>query len=439
METKQYFIQTFGCQMNIHDSEQIAALLDREGYECTEDVNIADVIIINTCSIREKAAQKVYSQLGRYRALKKKNFHLIIGIGGCLAQQYSSELFKVAPHLDFIFGTHNIHRIPEFIRDINATGSRIVETGFQSTVKSIGILALPQNGSVSSFVTIMQGCDNFCSYCVVPYLRGREESRAPEDIVEEIHSLVDHGVKEVTLLGQNVNSYGKTIKNGANFPALLRKIGEIRGIKRIRFTTSHPKDLSEELIRCYAVVERLCEHIHLPVQSGSDAILAKMNRGYSSKDYLDKIERLRRYCPDISITSDIIVGFPGETEADFQATLALMEEVRFDNLFSFKYSERRGTAALNYDGKVAESIKLERLHYLQTLQETHTLERNMALKGHKSEILVEGMSKNCRNDLTGRTRSNKIANFTGQAELIGEIVSVVITEPYLHSLRAELI
>ncbi|MBN1472806.1 MAG: tRNA (N6-isopentenyl adenosine(37)-C2)-methylthiotransferase MiaB [Syntrophaceae bacterium] len=425
--------------MNVHDSEQIAALLESKGYECAQDAGVSDIIIINTCSIREKAAQKAYSQLGRYRALKEKNQRLVIGVGGCLAQQLDYKFFKLFPYIDFVFGTHQIHRIHEFISKIEATRTKILSTQFQSSVESIGILAMPKSGAVSAYVTIMQGCNNFCSYCVVPYVRGREESRAPLDIIHEIKTLADHGVKEITLLGQNVNSYGKTTEDGVNFPSLLRKIGKVEGIERIRFTTSHPKDLSDDLIECYGDIDQLCEHIHLPVQSGSDAVLRRMNRGYCVNDYLSKIGRLRKRCPHISITSDMIVGFPGETENDFKATISLMEAVRFDNLFSFKYSERKGTAALKFDDKVDENVKLERLRHLQLLQDKHTLERNMELRGRKEEILVDGISKNSGSDLTGRTGSNKIVNFVGDKALIGEAVSVVITESYLHSLRAELI
>ncbi|MBN1380051.1 MAG: tRNA (N6-isopentenyl adenosine(37)-C2)-methylthiotransferase MiaB [Deltaproteobacteria bacterium] len=425
--------------MNVHDSEQICALLEGEEYEMTKDAQTADLIIINTCSIREKAAQKAYSQLGRYRALKQKNDSLIIGVGGCLAQELGHTFYKKFPHVDFIFGTHNINKLPEILKKIELYGERVTETDFRESVKSIGIFALPDNGSLSAFVTIMQGCNNFCSYCVVPYLRGREESRPLQDIIDEIHFLVDHGVKEVTLLGQNVNSYGHTISEDTNFPSLLRKIGKINGIERIRFTTSHPKDLSEDLIRCYGEIAQLCEHIHLPVQSGADRILKKMNRKYTAKDYLNKVDRLRAQCPAISITSDVIVGFPGETQEDFKSTLALMDYVMFDNLFSFKYSERKGTKALKCDSKVPEPVKLERLKLLQAKQEEHTFRRNKVLKGRIEEILVEGISKNCQNDLTGRTRSNKIANFKGTTELIGKMVPVVIKEPYLHSLRAELI
>jgi tRNA-2-methylthio-N6-dimethylallyladenosine synthase len=300
----------------------------------------------------------------------------------------------------------------------------------------VAIAALPQNEAVTAYVTIMQGCNNFCSFCVVPYLRGPEVSRPSQDIIDEVKALADHGIREVTLLGQNVNSYGKTV--GTDFAALLHEVGKIGGIERIRYTTSHPKDLSFDLMRCYADIDKLCEHIHLPVQSGSDLILKRMNRGYTKAQYLEKVESLRNICPDISITSDMIVGFPGETERDFQETIDLMEKIRFDNLFSFNYSEREGTAAVKFADKVDECIKRERLQALQSLQEKHTLERNRALEGRIEDVLVEGVSKKMPDEMVGRTRSNKIVNFRGKKGLIGKTVSVLITEAYLHSLRGEL-
>jgi tRNA-2-methylthio-N6-dimethylallyladenosine synthase len=324
------------------------------------------------------------------------------------------------------------------IETIAKSKSRVVETDFEKSVKSLGVMAIPQNGSVSAYVTIMQGCNNYCSYCVVPYLRGPEESRPIRDILEEVGKLADYGIKEVTLLGQNVNSYGQANSGRTPFSLLLRMIGQVKGIERIRFTTSHPKDLSDDLMQCFADIESLCEHIHLPVQSGSDKILKRMNRGYNREQYLDKVDRLRNIRPDISITSDVIVGFPGETDESFEATIALMRKVRFDNLFSFKYSEREGTAAVGLDGKVPEEIKRERLQYLQNLQEQHTLERNKTLEGHTEDILVEGTSKNSEHDITGRTRSNKIVNFRGRKDLIGETVPVLITKAYLHSLRGDI-
>jgi len=431
------YIQTFGCQMNVNDSDKIVALLINDGYEITGDAECADLILVNTCSIREKAAQKVYSQLGRFRMLKERNPDLILAMGGCLAQQWGQKIFTRVPYLDLVFGTHNIHRLPEFIREVEKNKTRIVETGFQSRVKSLDIQAAPQDGSVSAFVTIMQGCNNFCSYCIVPYVRGPEESRASQDILQDIGRLAEVGIREVTLLGQNVNSYGKTISNSPRFSDLIRAIGKIRGIERIRFTTSHPRDLSDDLMRCFAEVEVLCEHMHLPVQSGSDEILKRMNRGYTRSQYLEKVETLRIFCPGISITSDVIVGFPGETEMDYRATVALVEAVKFDNLFSFKYSEREGTAAVGFDRQVPEKVKRERLQQLQALQEGYTLERNCALEGHIADVLVEGQSKNSDHDMTGRTRSNKIVNFRGGQELAHMTIPVLIKKAYLHSLRGE--
>jgi tRNA-2-methylthio-N6-dimethylallyladenosine synthase len=446
LKRKCMYVQTFGCQMNVNDSDKIVTLLKGEGYETTNDAETADLIIVNTCSIREKAAQKAFSQLGRFRMLKERNPDLILTVGGCLAQQYGQKILSRAPFVDIVFGTHNIHSLPELIRRVEKNESDVVETAFEPPVKSLSIMAMPRKDSVSAFVTIMQGCNNFCAYCVVPYLRGPEESRPVEEIIKEIKKLADLGIREVTLLGQNVNGYGKTNEGSPGFPQLLRAIGRVKGIERIRFTTSHPKDLSEDLMRCFADVEALCDHIHLPVQSGSNAILERMNRGYTREQYLEKIEGLRHYCPDISVTSDVIVGFPGETEADYEATLTLMESVRFDNLFSFKYSERDGTAAVGFDFQVPEKVKSERLQRLQFLQQKHTLKRNRMLEGRVRDVLVEGKSKNDKNeaslsehDLTGRTRSNKIVNFRGDQGVVGTICSVLIKKAFLHSLRGEMV
>jgi tRNA-2-methylthio-N6-dimethylallyladenosine synthase len=438
LEKKQLYIQTFGCQMNVQDSEKMAALLQDSGYEATDDPKRADLILVNTCSIREKAAQKIYSQLGRFRALKEQNPHLLIGVGGCLAQQRGNRLFRRAPYLDLVFGTHQIHRLPELIETRERTGGRLAETGFCERVCSLDIPALPPVGAVSTFVTIMQGCNNFCAYCVVPHLRGREESRPLPEIVREVGNLAARGIRQVTLLGQNVNSYGKTLEGGPDFADLVHALGKVAGIERIRFMTSHPKDLSTKLIDCFGEVASLCEHIHLPVQAGSDRVLKRMNRGYTAETYREKVAALRRACPGISVTSDVIVGFPGEEEDDFQATLALMQEIRFDNLFSFQYSEREGTAAVGMDGTVSDSVKCERLRILQDLQEEHTLAKNRACVGRVERVLVEGPSKNEREDMTGRTRGNRIVNFPGERELIGKTVSVLITETFLHSLRGEM-
>ncbi|HOO90570.1 MAG TPA: tRNA (N6-isopentenyl adenosine(37)-C2)-methylthiotransferase MiaB [Syntrophales bacterium] len=439
MSTGKFYIHTFGCQMNVHDSQQMAQLLSDAGYTATDDAGRADIIIINTCSVREKAAQKVYSQLGRLKKLKRMRPGLIMGVAGCLAQEHGTEFFRRFGYLDLVLGTHNIHRLPEMIKEITNTQSRIVETAFHESVRSLGIRTLPPGGDVSAYVTIMQGCNNFCSYCIVPYVRGREESRDSVDIIDEIKLLADSGIREVTLLGQNVNSYGKTCDGEIDFPTLLRRINDIEGIERIRFTTSHPKDLSDDLVRCFADLDKLCEHIHLPVQSGSDYVLKEMKRGYTAEDYLVKIGMLKDVCPDISITSDIIVGFPGEGDDDFEKTIDLMKEVRFDNTFSFKYCDRRGTASELYEGKVEEKIKGDRLSTLQALQEQHSLESNRSLKGKVEDVLIEGVSTNNEADITGRTRGNKIVNLPGGADLIGRTVRVRIVRAYTHSLRGEMV
>jgi tRNA-2-methylthio-N6-dimethylallyladenosine synthase len=423
--------------MNVQDSEKMAALLLPTGYEATDDPGQADLIIVNTCSIREKAAQKICSQLGRFRALKERNPHLKIGVGGCLAQQWGNRFFRRVPYLDLVFGTHQIHRLPELVGALEQAGVRPAETAFCDRVRSLDITARPPADAVGTFVTIMQGCNNFCAYCVVPSLRGGEESRPLPEILREVKTLAGQGIREVTLLGQNVNSYGQTWGEGPDFTELIHAIGEIAGVERIRFTTSHPKDLSPKLIACFGNVGSLCEHIHLPVQSGSDRVLHRMNRRYTAQDYLEKVAALRSTCPGISITSDVIVGFPGEEEEDFQATLALMKEVRFDNLFSFQYSRREGTSAAEMENQVCGSKKRERLKILQALQAKHTLEKNRICVGRTEAVLVEGMSKQKTDEMTGRTRGNRIVNFPGSQELIGKTVSVKITKAFLHSLRGE--
>jgi tRNA-2-methylthio-N6-dimethylallyladenosine synthase len=436
---KKYYIQTFGCQMNVNDSEQIAALLASAGYEATGQAQKADVIILNTCSIREKAAQKVYSRLGRFKDYKLENPDLIIGVGGCLAQQWGEKFFKKAPCLDIVFGTYSIQNVPELIKRVQKSSRRITDTAFGVEGRFGGRLSRTVTGRSSAFVSIMQGCNNFCAYCVVPYLRGPEESREFADIVQEVENLAAQGVKEITLLGQNVNSYGQTLRIKADFASLLRAIAAVGGIERIRFTTSHPKDISPELIRCFEDVDILCEHIHLPVQSGSDKVLRDMNRRYTRADYLQKVSALRAACPDISITSDVIVGFPGETDADFAETIDLLDKIRFDNLFSFKYSEREGTAAAKFDNKVSERVKSARLKSLQLLQEQHTLVKNRSMLGKIWDVLVEKRSKGSAGEVMGRTRTNKIVNFAGGSELVGKTLPVIITHAYQHSLHGELL
>ena len=438
MKDKHLYIETFGCQMNVHDSEQMAVLLADMGYTLTDDAQKADLILINGCSIREKAEQKAFSELGRLIRLKQKNPDLIVGFGGCLAQHWGKKVYGRVRDVDLVFGTHNIHRLPEMVAAVQEKRRKITRTDFAAGITSLNIFAPPPPGAISSFVSIMQGCDNYCAYCVVPYLRGPEMSRTPDDIIDEIKRLVQHGVKEVTLLGQNVNSYGRKLNQESNFISLIKRINDIDGLERIRFTTSHPKDLSDELIDCFAGVPKLCEHIHMAVQSGSDRILQRMNRGYTAENFLEKVEKLRCVCPHISITSDIIVGFPGETEQDYRETIDLMEKLRFDLLFSFKYSARMGTAAQKLPDDVPKDEKNRRLKDLQDLQNRHTQEKHTALEGSVQEVLVEGYSKNSGQDMMGRARSWKIVNFTGGPELVGKLVNVEITRGYLHSLRGKM-
>jgi tRNA-2-methylthio-N6-dimethylallyladenosine synthase len=436
---KRVYIETYGCQMNEHDTERILRLLEGFRYLETKDAREADFILINTCSVREKPEHKVYSALGRFKWLKEKK-GAIIGVAGCVAQQEGNRLLDRIPYLDMVLGTHAIPMLPKLLKKIEVTGERVCEAGFDpegSYLKTI----LPQAplGKVRSYVTIMQGCDHFCSFCVVPYVRGREQSRASREIIEEVKRLVEMGVKEVCLLGQNVNGYGKGLKEEIRFSELLHRVDEIDGLDRIRFTTSHPRDLSEELIQAYSKLSKLCEHIHLPFQSGSDSILKAMHRGYTKESYLEKIDRLKKVCPSMAVTADVIVGFPGEEEKDFEETLDLIQKVRFDDLFSFKYSPRKGTRAAQLTDKVEERVKQDRLSALQKIQRETTLQKNQELEGCVEEVLVEGRSKQSHQDVTGRTRSNKIVNFEGDLSLVGKLVAVRITKAYPHSFRGAIL
>ena len=456
MDTKYLYINTIGCQMNVYDSLQIARGLKPLSYKTTSSFEIADLIIVNTCAIREKAEQKAFSFLGRLSDLKKKKPELIIGIGGCVAQQEGKNILERLPHVDLVFGTHAVCRLPHIIEQIESKRCRVVDVEMSEKIDEFPFVEnLQDNGRVTSFVTIMQGCDNFCTYCVVPYVRGRETSRYPERIIKEIRSLVESGIREVTLLGQNVNSFGK--KEGlCSFSELLSFINEIDGLFRIRFTTSHPKDLSEDLIFSFKNLEKLCKHIHLPVQSGSNRILKRMNRKYTRELYLEKADKLRNICPDIAITSDIIVGFPGETKADFEETLSLVKRVEYDGLFAFKYSDRPNAPAASFSDKISEPEQKERLQELLNIQEHFTIKKNKALIGSKESVLVEGLSKKqasmARKDgnrnvqWTGRTSSNKIVNFTNDVDsldvdslscneiLVGNMVNVKIEKALPHSL-----
>ncbi len=458
--TKKLFINTMGCQMNVYDSGQIHSRLATIGYALTEDLENADVIIVNTCAIRAKAEQKAFSFLGRLAPLKEQNPDLIIGIGGCVAQQEGRKILSRMPYVDLVFGTHAIARLPQNIERIAAKRCRVVDVQMSQELAQDEFASGPVISSdVSAFVTIMRGCDNFCTYCVVPYVRGREMSRPPEEIVSEIRQRVANGVREVTLLGQNVNSYGR--KEGRySFTELLERVNGIEGLCRIRFTTSHPKDLSDELIQAFGRLDKLCPHIHLPVQSGSDAILKKMNRHYHRAHYLEKIDKLRDACPDIAITSDIIVGFPGETDADFEATLSLIEQVAYDGLFAFIYSDRPNAPAARFSDKVDEAVKKERLQKVLACQEAFTQQKNEDLVGTVQSILVDGLGKQLAGESqtvepadgttdtqwAGRTGTNKIVHFINNSSdvghnqlLTGRILELMIERAMSHSLWGRII
>ena len=436
--------------MNERDSEIMGQLLAAADYIPTGDIKQADVIVINTCSIREKAEQKVYSLLGRLKNLKKNKPSLIISVAGCVAQQEAERLQARMPQVDIVLGPQQIYKLPELVAKAGKRGKLQLAVD-QSQSFAIPRYSPPTPAVINKksdgietgqffkkFVTIMQGCNNFCTYCVVPYTRGRETSRSPEDVIAEISHHAKQGVKEVTLLGQNVNSYGVS-SNGrlkyVPFPELLKQVSAIDGIKRVRFTTSHPKDLSPELIECFGTIEKLCPHFHLPVQSGSNRILKKMNRKYTIEQYLEKADALLRMRPDIALTTDIIVGFPSEKDEDFEATLELLEKVRFHGAFSFKYSDRPQAKSVSFDNKIDEQIKAKRLRILQERQNDISLLRNKEYEGSVQLVMVEGKSKSGDGQWSGRTISNIIVNFEAPALTPGQEVYVKITEGLLHSLR----
>jgi tRNA-2-methylthio-N6-dimethylallyladenosine synthase len=454
MNTKYLYINTIGCQMNHYDSDQIAAVLRPLEYKVTPLMEMADLVIVNTCAIREKAEQKVFSFLGRLADMKRSKPDLLIGVGGCVAQQEGAGIIERMGHVDLVFGTSAISRLPRLIEQIESERCRVIDVDMSEGIDEFDFAGSESDHEkVTSFVTIMQGCDNFCSYCVVPYVRGREVSREPEKIINEIRTLVKAGVREVTLLGQNVNSYGK--KEGLlTFSRLLELVNEIDGLLRIRFTTSHPKDLSKDLMFAFKDLEKLCKHIHLPVQSGSNRILAMMNRKYTRELYLEKVKKLRTLCPEIAITSDIIVGFPGETKHDFEQTTELIKAVKFDGLFAFKYSDRPNATATRLPEKISEQEKKERLKEVLDLQAYYTTQANEALVGSEEKILVEGYSKkqkvvdlhSGRQDFqwTGRTSTNKIVNFVqsdggmhGDEIIAGKLISIRIMKAFPHSLWGE--
>lgn len=439
------YIHTFGCQMNEYDSLRVQRILASHGYRTTQEMGEADVVFLNTCSVRDKAEQKVHSFLGRLRRLKVRNPNLKIIVAGCLAQQWGREFLQRFEHLDLVLGTRGISSVGTLLEQLMTTPSRLVHLPEEDTEESRHDLLVgsPQSpfikSGVAAPVTIMQGCNNFCTYCIVPYVRGRERSRPSNEIIREIRQRTVEGAREILLLGQNVNSYGRGLEERITFVDLLRKIHAETDILRIRFTTSHPKDLTDDLIRCFAELHRLCKFLHLPVQSGSDRLLQRMNRGYTIARYTEKILRLRDACPQIALSSDMIVGFPGETDEDFHETMHLLEEIRFDHLFSFRYSDRPYAKAASFPHKVAEDVKARRLAQLQGLQAEITLEKNLSEVGQVREVLVEGPSKASNGQMSGRTHQNRIVNFPGSEDLRGELQHVCILAAFSHSLRGELV
>ncbi len=439
--TKKVYIRTFGCQMNEYDSGKMADLLAAgEGYEKTDDPAQADVILFNTCSVREKAQEKVFSDLGRVRHLRQDKPDLIIGVGGCVASQEGSAIVSRAPFVDVVFGPQTLHRLPDLIAARRKAGQAKIDISFPEVEKFDALPPARVEGS-TAFVSVMEGCSKYCSFCVVPYTRGEEVSRPFDDILTEVAELALQGVKEITLLGQNVNAYRGVMDNGeaADFALLLEYVAEIPGIERIRYTTSHPREFSQRLIDAYQQLPKLVDHVHLPVQSGSDRVLSAMKRGYNTVEYKSIIRRLRAARPGICIASDFIVGFPGETNADFEDTMKLVEDVSFDASFSFMYSPRPGTPAATLPDQVPLKIKQQRLARLQArLNELgNTVSQSMV--GSVQTVLVEGTSKKNASELAGRTSNNRVVNFRAPERLVGQLVDVNITQALPHSLRGEVV
>ena len=435
---KNIFIQTFGCQMNKLDSELSLGLLQKSGYGIATDIGSADIILYNTCSVRSHAEEKVYSHIGALKARKLREPGLIIGVLGCMAQKDGKKVFKRSPHVNLVIGTKNLHKLPDVLRSAEEGGEHILVAD-KDQFFSVPRFVNEHDNSFQNYVSIMRGCDNYCTYCIVPYVRGREVSRKIDDIYSEVRMLADHGCREVTLLGQNVNSYGKGLDDGSNLAKLLQKIGTIDKLERIRFVTSHPKDVTLELLQEMKNNYKICKYLHLPAQSGSDRILQKMNRKYSGKYYKDLVANARRIIPGISISSDFIVGFPGESDADFSETVALVNDVRFFNCFVFKYSSRNGTVASRLEDDVAEEKKKDRNQILLNLQKKISLEENKKLTGCDFDVLVERLNtktfapkstneseESFRGNLMGRTRYNHIVIFSGEENVIGKTVQVKI-------------
>ena len=441
MSDKKVFIRTFGCQMNEYDSAKMADVLGAaHGMVTTDRPEDADLILFNTCSVREMAQEKVFSDLGRVRSLKRRRPDLLIGVGGCVASQEGARIVERAPFVDLVFGPQTLHRLPAMIEQRRASGRPQVDISFPE-IEKFDALPPPRVQGATAFVSIMEGCSKYCTFCVVPYTRGEEVSRPLEDVLTEVADLADQGVREVTLLGQNVNAYRGTDAGGhaVDFAMLLDCVARIPGIGRIRYTTSHPKEFTARLIDVHRRLAPLAEHVHLPVQSGSDRVLSAMKRGYTLLEYKSIVRRLRAARPDISISSDFIVGFPCETQADFEQTLRLAEEVRFDSSFSFVYSPRPGTPAAQLPDATPHEVKLERLHRLQQALETSRRAIAEAMVGRTEAVLIEGASRRDAGELSGRTSNNWIVNFAAPDALIGRFADVRVTEALPHSLRGELV
>ena len=441
---KKIFIKTFGCQMNEYDSDKMVDVLHAsDGLIKTDRPEDADIILLNTCSVREKAQEKVFSDLGRLRELKFKNPNLLIGVGGCVASQEGAAIVKRAPYVDIVFGPQTLHRLPEMIKQRRMTGNSQVDISFPEIEKFDHMPPAKVDGS-TAFVSIMEGCSKYCSYCVVPYTRGEEVSRRFDDVLTEVAGLAEQGVKEITLLGQNVNAFRGEMADGeiADFALLIEYIAEMPGIERIRFVTSHPKEFTQRLIDTYAKVPKLVDHLYLPAQHGSDRILAAMKRGYTVLEYKSVIRRLRKVRPNICISSDFIVGFPGETDEDFNASMKLIDDIGYDNSFSFIFSPRPGTPAANLEDDTPHEVKLQRLQQLQAVIEANTIRISAEMIGTVQRILVEGPSKKDANELQGRSENNRVVNFAAGEEgarLIGQLIDVTITESYKYSLRGEIL
>ena len=439
--SEKVYIKTHGCQMNEYYSDKMADVLSNvKNMELTHDPQEADVLLLNTCSIREKAQEKVFSQLGQWRELKKVKPNLVIGVGGCVASQEGEALKKRAPQVDVVFGPQTLHRLPALIDEARAHGKSVIDISFPK-IEKFDSLPAPKVEGPTAFVSIMEGCSKYCSYCVVPYTRGEEISRPLNDVLVEIMQLADKGVSEVTLLGQNVNGYYGKMDDGqiCNFTLLLHYVATIEGIERIRYTTSHPLEFSDSLIEAYAEIPKLVNHLHLPVQSGSDRILAAMKRGYTSLEYKSKVRKLRKHRPDISMSSDFIVGFPGETDHDFEQTMKLIEDIRFDYSFSFIFSARPGTPAASLEDNTSLRVKKDRLQVLQSriLEMANQVSNQMV--GTIQKILINDLSKKSDQEIAGRTENNRVVNVKGSKELIGQLVDVRITEALPNSLRGTLV